>query len=138
MPSDVSGVRGKWGKNISLIQNGVTQYITFLFQCYHLIMKEYEIIMLKYNGNACRLYLLCFGEPDNIVISASRPGSTKFEGKHVWVKVTCVTTFGHKLPHKFMVRCTASTKVANIHSEADGGSVERGIIALQAWYCISI
>ncbi len=34
------------------------------------IIKKYEIIMimLKYNGNACRLYLLCFGAPDDIIL----------------------------------------------------------------------
>ncbi len=46
------------------------------------VMKEYEMISLKYNGRACRLYLLFFCAPEDIILSAIRPGSTKFEGKY--------------------------------------------------------
>ncbi len=31
------------------------------------VMKEYEIIPLKYIRKACRLCLLCFGPPDDII-----------------------------------------------------------------------
>ncbi len=45
------------------------------------VMKEYEIITLKYDGKACRLYLLYLGAFKDIILYAIRPGSTKFEGK---------------------------------------------------------
>ncbi len=32
------------------------------------VQKEYEIITLKYNGKACRLYLLGFGAPMDIIL----------------------------------------------------------------------
>ncbi len=32
------------------------------------VMKEYEIITLKYDGKACRLYLLYFGVSEDIII----------------------------------------------------------------------
>ncbi len=33
------------------------------------VMNEYEIITtLKYNGKACRLYLLCFCAPEDIIL----------------------------------------------------------------------
>ncbi len=37
------------------------------------VVKEYEIITLKYNGKACRLYLLFFCAPENIILYAIRP-----------------------------------------------------------------
>ncbi len=43
------GKQGKWGKYISLIQDGSTQKSHFSLED-HAVMKEYEIIMLKYNG----------------------------------------------------------------------------------------
>ncbi len=46
------------------------------------VVKEYEIITLEYNGKACRLYLLFFCAPEDIILKAIRPGSTKFEGKY--------------------------------------------------------
>ncbi len=46
----------------------------------HAVMKEYEIITLKYKIKTCRLDLLCFCAPANIILLAIRPGSTKFEG----------------------------------------------------------
>ncbi len=48
------------------------------------VVKEYEIITLKYNGKACRLYLLFFFAPKNIILYAIRPGSMKFEGKYLY------------------------------------------------------
>ncbi len=63
---------------ISLIQYGGTHWGGGLA-----VMKEYEIITLKYNGKACKLYLLCFCAPEDIILLAIRPGSTTFEGKHV-------------------------------------------------------
>ncbi len=32
------------------------------------LVKEYEIITLKYIGKACRLYLLLFCAPENIIL----------------------------------------------------------------------
>ncbi len=32
------------------------------------VVKEYEIITLKYNGKTCRLYLLYSRAPENIII----------------------------------------------------------------------
>ncbi len=32
------------------------------------VLKEYEIITLKYKGKACKLYLLCFGAPKDIFL----------------------------------------------------------------------
>ncbi len=46
------------------------------------VVKEYEIIMFKYNGKACRLYLLFFCAPEDIILYVIQPGSTKFEGKY--------------------------------------------------------
>ncbi len=34
----------------------------------HAVVKKYEILMLKYIGKACRLYLLCFGVPADIIL----------------------------------------------------------------------
>ncbi len=52
-------------------------------------VKEYEIITLKCNGRACRLYLF-FCTPKDIILYAIRPGSTKFAGKYfyklTWLK----------------------------------------------------
>ncbi len=48
------------------------------------VVKEYEIITLKYNGKACRLYLLFFCALEDIILSAIRSGSTKFEGKYFY------------------------------------------------------
>ncbi len=50
--------REKNGVNIiSLIQEAGTQYITFFSFEDIAVVKEYEIIMLKYYGKACRLYI---------------------------------------------------------------------------------
>ncbi len=40
-------------------------YITFSLG---IIMKEYEMILLKYNGKACRLYLLFDGVHEDIIL----------------------------------------------------------------------
>ncbi len=48
------------------------------------VVKEYEIITLKYNGQVCRLYLLFFCAPEDIIFYAIRPGSTKFEEKYFY------------------------------------------------------
>ncbi len=48
------------------------------------VMKEYEIIMLKYNGKSCRLYLLFFCAPEDIILYAIRPGSMQFEDKYFY------------------------------------------------------
>ncbi len=48
------------------------------------VVKEYEIITLKYNGRACRLYLLFFCAPADIILCAIRSGNTKFEGKYFY------------------------------------------------------
>ncbi len=32
------------------------------------VMKEYEIITLKYDGKPCRLYLLYFGASEDIIL----------------------------------------------------------------------
>ncbi len=32
------------------------------------VMKECKIITLKYTGKACRLYLLCFSAPEDIIL----------------------------------------------------------------------
>ncbi len=42
------------------------------------------IITLKYIGKECRLYLLFFCAPENIILLAIRPGSMKFEGKYFY------------------------------------------------------
>ncbi len=61
-----------------LIQNGGIH--VFLQERGSSVVKECEIITLKYNGRACRLYLLFFCAPEDIILYAIRPGSTKFEG----------------------------------------------------------
>ncbi len=48
------------------------------------VVKEYEIITLKYSGKVCRLYLLFFCTPEDIILYAIRPGSMKFEGKYFY------------------------------------------------------
>ncbi len=64
----------KWGKYISLIQNGSTKYIMFFSTGDFAVVNKYEIIMLKYIVKACRLCLLCFGGPDDIILQAIRQG----------------------------------------------------------------
>ncbi len=56
--------------------------ISLIIQDGRIVLKEYEIIMLKYNGKACRLDSLCFCAPKDII----QPGSMTFEGKR------CVNT----------------------------------------------
>ncbi len=58
--------QGKWGKCILLIQNGSTQKSHFSPED-HAVMKEYEIITLKYNGKECRLDLLFFCASEDII-----------------------------------------------------------------------
>ncbi len=50
------------------------------------IFKEYEIITLIYNRKSCRLDVLLFCAPDNIIPETIIPGSKMFEGKRIWVK----------------------------------------------------
>ncbi len=67
---------------ISMFQDGGT-LVDHVFSSGALaVVKECKIITLKYTGTACRLYLLYSRAPEDIILSAIRPGSTKFEGKH--------------------------------------------------------
>ncbi len=45
-------------------------------------LKGYELITLIYNRKSCRLDLLSFRAPEDIILQAIRPGSTKFEEKY--------------------------------------------------------
>ncbi len=48
-------------------------------------VKECKIITLKYSGKTSRLmYLLYSSAPEDIILLAIRPGSTKFEGQNVY------------------------------------------------------
>ncbi len=48
------------------------------------VVIEYEIIKLKYIGNAYMLCLLWFGAPKDIILWTIWPGSVKFEGKYFY------------------------------------------------------
>ncbi len=53
-----------------IIQDGCVLYICFI-SCsafYFAVLKEYEIITLKYNGNAGRSDLLCFWAPEEKIL----------------------------------------------------------------------
>ncbi len=58
------GARAKWDKYISLIQYGGALYQLYAACCFSngdlAVLKEYDLITLKYNGKACSLDLLCF------------------------------------------------------------------------------
>ncbi len=46
-------------------------------------LKEYEIITLIYNRKSCKLDLLSYCAPENIILKSIQPGSTMYEGKLV-------------------------------------------------------
>ncbi len=77
-------IQNKCRKYIYLFQNGGAHVFLRDDGGGSSIVKEYEIITLKYNGKACRLYLLFFCAPVDIIFYAIQPGSTKFEGKYFY------------------------------------------------------
>ncbi len=58
-----------------------TRWLSFLQT-----LKEYEIITLIYNRKSCRLDLLSYCAPKDIILKSIRLGSTMFEAKRVGAK----------------------------------------------------
>ncbi len=80
--------RGKWGKYIpyfiiSRWRHPSRSHFFFWGSCCH---EGSKIIKLKYTWKACRLYLLYSSAPEDIILYAIRPGSTK-----VWRKTLLQT-----------------------------------------------
>ncbi len=62
-----------WCNASSVISNMAAIKTCGMFALFSAVMKEYEIITLKYDGNACKLYLLYFGASEDIANSLSNP-----------------------------------------------------------------
>ncbi len=60
-------------------------------------VKECKIITVKYTGKPCRLlaYLLYSSAPEDIILWAIRPGSTKFEGKNFYLNTKLIRSKAH-------------------------------------------
>ncbi len=67
-------MKGLYSRNTSSVISNMVAITTcgmfaFVFSPEDIaVVKEYEIITLKYDGKACRLYLLYFGASMNIIL----------------------------------------------------------------------